>query len=193
MIILGIDESGTGAWAGPYTVGAVALDDAQEDELRARGVGDSKARSDRKRRDLVHDIAELSELMLVEVVSVQQIDAHRGSNRAWVLAVNALIKQACDLVPACHKIIIDGNIVRGVDPLGRHLIFRHKADRDVVSVGAASIIAKTLRNDIMNELALEHPAYKWNENYGYVSAEHKAIVVARGLTPHHRMIKPSGA
>lgn len=193
MIVLGIDESGTGAWAGPYTVGAVALDEAQEDELRARGVGDSKARSDRKRRDLVHDIAELAESMLVEIVSVKQIDTHRGSKRAWVLAVNALIEKTCALVPACSKIIIDGNRVGGVNPRGRHLIFRHKADRDVVAVGAASIIAKTLRNDLMIELAREHPSYKWDENFGYVSAAHKALVVEYGLTPHHRMIKPSGA
>lgn len=192
MIEVGVDESGTGAWAGPYVVAAVLIESQQCAYLKGLGVGDSKTLSDARRRNLVHHIAMTALAIEAEVVTVEQIDEHRGSKAAWVMAVNAVIGRCMARTKDVRLITIDGMSVRGVRvPPPTKLRFRPKADRDVVAVSAASIIAKTYRNDLMLELAAEYPEYQWDKNYGYPSVDHKQLVRERGLTPHHRLIKPN--
>lgn len=181
MMIIGVDESGTGAIAGPYVVAAVGLDVHVSDRLRELGVTDSKALTDKKRRALLADIDDSAAYVRVAVVDVPTISRHHGSKQAWVDAVNQVIAPATRY----QSIIIDGVPVPGVRPPSGNLRFMVKADAKVIAVGAASIVAKTVRNTIMEKLHTRFPEYRWAQNYGYGQP---SIELARslGITRHHR-------
>jgi ribonuclease HII len=180
-MIIGVDESGTGALAGPYVVAAVGLDVGASDRLRAAGVTDSKALSDTKRRALLEDIDLESSYLRVAVVDVPTISKHHGSKAAWTLAVNDVLSKATDY----QSIIIDGNPVSGVRAPRGMPKFMVKADARVIAVGAASIVAKTIRNHIMEQLDVRFPEYGWAKNYGY--GEHSiALAKKLGVVVHHR-------
>ncbi len=187
MIRLGIDESGLGSWAGPYTVAGVALEEEDERTLAALGVTDSKNLSDRRRRELLDEIDIRALFVAVEVVEVSTIDAHRGSNQAWVAAVRRVLARSRHI--GAQDIVIDGRSVNALDrvPLVR---FLPSADQLVTAVGAASIVAKTIRNDIMCGLHAHHPQYGWDQNAGYHSKDHVEAIRKFGLTEHHRAIRP---
>lgn len=187
MIRLGIDESGLGAWAGPYTMVGVALEEKDEAELAALGVTDSKKLSDRRRRQLVDEIDARARVIVVEIIEVSTIDAHRGSNTAWVQAARRILTRSKG--SGARDIVIDGRSVNALSriPLVR---FLPSADQLVTAVGAASIVAKTIRNDIMCELHALHPEYGWDQNAGYHSKDHVEAIRRFGLTEHHRAIRP---
>ncbi len=192
-ITIGIDESGTGAWAGPYTVCAVATNRAGDSELAGLGVRDSKKLSDDKRRLLVQSIADIS--LGVQCVPVSVDHINKFGKNAWrkaiLTCVELLMKQLGDLP---SSIVIDGSNDRVVDMLhdAGHEIVRCEieADGSYTSVGAASIVAKTIRNDLMHELHQEFPAYRWSNNAGYGTVEHQKAIDVHGVTVHHRRIKP---
>lgn len=183
---LGVDESGTGAWASIYTVAAVALDEPTSARLKRLGLTDSKALSDNRRRHLFDVILSEAAAVACTIVDVPTIDKHKGSFTAWVAAVNCVIEriqQEC--VPA--SIVIDGAPRQGILAEAR---FMPKADKHVPAVSAASIVAKTIRNDIMRDLHAQFPMYGWINNAGYGTADHQAAIDAYGICEHHRDIKP---
>jgi ribonuclease HII len=192
--VIGIDESGTGAWAGPFHVaGVLAATDWKLD-----GVGDSKAIADAKRRELVPLIEAGAMASHVVEVDVRGIDS-LGQRPEWRRAIQEILDELEPQIPegAVYRVIIDGGRDRrlarqlGMDqrtrPLG--VDFVPKADKHHQHVGAASILAKTARNDVMLGLHEKDPRFGWNENYGYITQAHVEAVTEHGKTTAHRNIE----
>lgn len=174
-LIAGVDEVGRGPLAGPVVAAAVRLDPENIPE----GLNDSKKISRRKREALaecLRDIADVS----IALASVEEIEEHnilRASHMAMMRAVSGL-RQRPD------HLLIDGKY----PPKGLNLPFEMiiKGDARVLSIAAASIVAKVERDRIMAELAAERPGYGWETNAGYPTPQHKAALLKLGVTPHHR-------
>lgn len=202
MIYIGLDESGTGAFAGPFTVAAVATTEPDSKLLRSKGVRDSKKLSDDERRRLYDVIASVALGVQHYVVSVEQQDA-LGQQGAWRFAAETVIRRIIDQVSHYQQfhgyapmlVTIDGKpdlpllqLLKKIQEI--RVKFVVGADGSIPSVGAASIVAKTERNDEMLKLAKLYPEYGWERNYGYGTSGHCAAIRLYGLTEEHRYIKP---
>jgi ribonuclease HII len=197
MIVVGVDESGTGALAGPFTVCAVAAWKRDFSALRQVGVADSKKLTDKRRRQL---IAAISDVVLgASYVSVgAEATFNPGMKPAWRGAVIACIDQVVGLLTPDRgrkiEVIVDGLWDGGVLAGLRHhseldVRFQQKADVHVAPVSAASVLAKTVRNDLMLELHQRHPEYGWHKNFGYGTSAHHSAIQKYGLCSFHRRIK----
>jgi len=196
-VIIGVDESGTGAWAGPFTLAAAAAYKHDAKYMKELGIGDSKALTDKRRRALVLVIADV---VLAAVVEAAQPEETRypGMKPAWRRALVASVERVTKVLPD-HiqdvQVIIDGNRDEKTRAALRKLgiinvRFQKKADRTVPAVGAASILAKTARNDMMLELHRSYPEYGWEQNYGYGTKKHREAIKEHGVSVQHRCIKP---
>ena len=174
-IIAGVDEVGRGPLAGPVTAAAVILDAA----AIPPGLNDSKKLSARRRAALFDLIAASAEVSIAEA-SVEEIDdlnILRASHLAMERAVAGLPSRP-DIA------LIDGNMIpRGLTVPGRAVI---RGDSLSVSIAAASIMAKTWRDQGMRDLAQHYPGYGWETNAGYPSMSHIEALRHLGVTPHHR-------
>lgn len=194
MIVIGVDESGTGAWAGPFTVCAIALHAADQPKLLQLGVKDSKVLSDDRRRRLVDTIVDYAVIGYCAFVEVQDIKA-QGQKEAWRRGAYASIMHIVGALPgSAVEVIVDGNpdlvlkdrlLRAGV----KNLLFKVKADATVPAVSAASIVAKTLRNDRMVAMHEVYPEYLWGLNMGYGTPEHQQAIDKHGKTIWHRPVK----
>jgi ribonuclease HII len=189
MIIIGADESGTGAWAGPFTVCAVAIQEEQQPLLTQLGARDSKTMTDNKRRQVVDALIDTIIVGKCEFVSVAALN-RVGKQETWRIAMINAITHVVKAVGRAH-IVIDGSydvgLARGLGMRGlTDVEFMPKADAKVPAVSAASIIAKTWRNDCMIELHQEFPEYGWKDNAGYGSPAHQTALDQYGKTVHHR-------
>jgi len=202
MIYIGLDESGTGAFAGPFTVAAVATTESDSKLLRAKGVRDSKKLSDMARRRLYDLVADVALGVQHYVVTVEELDL-MGNQEAWRVAAETVIRRLLDQVSHYQqfhgndvvRVTIDGKpdmvLSRRLAKIrGISVKFVVGADDTVPSVGAASIVAKTERNDVMLRLSKDYPEYHWDQNYGYGTPPHIAAIRTHGLTEEHRYIKP---
>ena len=173
--IAGVDEVGRGPLAGPVTAAAVILDPNQIPE----GLQDSKKLSAARRVVLSEAIWRVARVS-VGHPSVEEIDALnilRASHLAMCRAVEGLD------VLADHA-LIDGNMIpRDLRCPATALI---KGDGRSVSIAAASIVAKVVRDRIMEDLAQQHPGYGWEQNAGYPTKAHRTALQNLGVTPHHR-------
>ncbi len=172
--VAGVDEAGRGPWAGPVVAGAAILDPADT----PAGIADSKTLS-AARRETLYDALEGCARIGVGVASVAEID------RLNILAATMLaMRRAVDdlgVVPG--HVLVDGNRLPEL-PCPATAVVR--GDARVVSIAAASIVAKVTRDRIMAALAQDHPGFGWERNAGYGTPEHRAALDARGVTPHHR-------
>ncbi len=173
--IVGVDEAGRGAWAGPMTVGAVVLDDELE------GLTDSKILTKENRKRLSSLIYEASLWAKVGWVWPDEIDK-LGLTDATKLAIERAI-QGLDLKGM--KIIIDGNINYLSHIVNSRCII--KADQSVPAVSAASIIAKVARDEYMTELSDEFPKYGFDKHVGYGTKAHSDNLKIYGICEHHRL------
>lgn len=198
--MIGVDESGTGAVAGPYTVCAFASYEREADDLRRLGGKDSKSVTDIMRRASVEKLADASLGAMVTFVTVEELNKDlRGSWRSAIVKSVSFVVELLDargIDRSLVKIIVDGNVDRRLRlqlmPLQVGQIhFLVKADKTVPAVGAASIFAKTERNDAMKLLHKAHPAYGWCRNMGYGTPEHLEALKLHGLTAHHRKWAPT--
>lgn len=171
--ILGIDEVGRGAWAGPLVMGAVILSEPIE------GLKDSKLLSANRRRELAKEIIARAEFAALGWAEADEIDQY-GLSAAHALACRRAVKNA----PECSGIIIDGNINYLSDYQNAVCII--KADQTVLSVSAASIIAKVARDKYMTELHTDFPEYNFPNNVGYGTIGHKEALSLFGPTLLHR-------
>ncbi|MCA0929340.1 ribonuclease HII [Ruegeria profundi] len=173
--IAGVDEVGRGPLAGPVVACAVILN---PEDIPA-GLHDSKKLTAKRRIALEAVLRDRAEFAVAEA-SVSEIDEHnilRASHLAMERAVAALD-------PAPDFLLIDGNLVpRGLTIPARAVV---KGDAHSVSIAAASIIAKNWRDQLMVDLAQQHPGYGWETNAGYPSKQHKEALQNLGVTPHHR-------
>lgn len=192
-VVVGVDESGTGAFAGSFHVGVVAAEVIPFNSAIGRYLKDSKKLSDKKRRKAVPLIQQHAAAWSVREVTLNSI--RQGQDRAWRWAiVHAFMDVQAQLGGDPRTLIIDGP----VDKLLRTMLhnitatplrFEKSADDKYPAVMAAAILAKTARNDTMVALAAEYPEYGWDRNAGYGTPEHIEACRKYGVTKHHRPIK----
>jgi ribonuclease HII len=173
-IIIGVDEVGRGAVAGPLTVAAVAL----PDEPVIWGINDSKQLTPERREVLAAQIAEHALAIGIAHIEPASIDAV-GMATALRMAMAQAVAE-CDVEP--DAVLIDGNPVH-VHPKERCVV---KGDATIASIAAASIVAKVTRDDLMVSLDVEYPGYHLATCKGYASPEHIEAIRTLGLSPIHR-------
>lgn len=174
-MIVGIDEVGRGAWAGPLVVGAVLLGGATID-----GLTDSKALTKKRREQLDIEIRQKALAIGIGWVSAKQID-EIGLSQALKLASR---RAMAHIRHEYREIIIDGTIALLDDP---RVTLMKKADLLVPCVSAASIVAKVARDNYMRHVDTVFPGYKFTGHVGYGTAAHRAAIKERGVTPLHRL------
>ena len=175
--IAGIDEAGRGCLAGPVVAAAVVFTDY---EKIPAGVNDSKALSAEKREVLRQKIiSEPSIKWAVGVVSAEEIDQSDILRATWK-AMRLAVEQ---LIPPAQFILVDGNPVQGFPLPSRNIV---KGDANSASIAAASIIAKTYRDNLMDEYDKQFPGYGFCEHKGYGTAQHLEALRNLSVTPIHR-------
>ncbi|WP_447637949.1 ribonuclease HII [Flavobacterium microcysteis] len=173
----GTDEAGRGCLAGPVTAAALILPEDFLNEL----LNDSKQLSE-KNRDLLRPIIEKNALCYsVTHIEPEIIDKVNILN-ASIHAMQESIKK---LNPIPNYIIVDGNRFKPVTNIPHSCII--KGDSKYLSIAAASILAKTYRDDYMNKIHEEFPMYNWKQNKGYPTKEHREAIKKYGATKYHRM------
>ena len=174
-LIAGVDEVGRGPLAGPVTAAAVILDPSNIPQ----GLNDSKQLS-AKRRENLYDLILKSATVAVAHVSVEEIDRINILQASLLAMRNAVAA----LNPQPAHLLIDGN--RVPDPINIPAQPIVKGDGKSLSIAAASIVAKTVRDRLMAELSMQNPGYGWEKNAGYPSKQHILALQRLGVTPHHR-------
>lgn len=175
VYISGTDEVGRGPLAGPVTAAAVRLD---PDNIPA-GLNDSKVLTSKRREVLAIEIWAVADVCVAHA-SVEEID-DINILQASMLAMERAV---AGLPQSCDHVLVDGNRVpKGLQDIGEAIV---KGDGRSVSIAAASIVAKTCRDQIMVDLAQQHPGYGWERNAGYGTSEHLKALQILGVTPHHR-------
>jgi len=185
--VIGCDEVGRGPLAGPVVSGLVVWYPGTT--TWPEGLYDSKAITEKRRPAVAAAVTQAFPHHAIGEASAQEVD-REGINHALGLAVvrglHALVAQG--VAVGSSVLLLDGS----VDYVTQHLphplrvVTREKADRDCVSVAAASVIAKVHRDALMVNLAAEYPEYGFDGHKGYGSAAHKEALRTHGLTPHHR-------
>lgn len=178
----GCDEAGRGCLAGPVTAAAVVLSADFASFLARKGeLNDSKQLSRRKRDVLRVEIEQHALAWSVTHVSPEEIDQINILNASFA----AMRRSVRALSTAPEFLLIDGNRFRTSEDMPPYACFV-KGDGRFVSIAAASILAKTHRDQCMHALHESHPHYGWDANAGYPTKQHRAAIAAYGLTPHHR-------
>lgn len=192
-LVIGCDEVGRGALAGPVAVGASALTRAAAGRDAPAGVRDSKLVPPARRAALAAAGDAWSTRTALGWASASEVDEH-GILPALALAAERALAElrahGLDLSRAI--VLLDGNhdYVTRHRPAalagGARVRTVVKGDRDCASIAAASLVAKVARDALMVGLDDDYPAYGWSRNKGYASAEHRDALGAHGLSPHHR-------
>lgn len=172
----GCDEAGRGCLAGSVYAAAVILPPDYHNER----LNDSKKLTARQRYALRQDIERDAVAWAVGVVTPQEIDQINILN-ASILAMHRALDQ---LQVRPEAIIVDGNRFKPYRDLPHTTIV--KGDGNYLSIAAASILAKTYRDDEMVRLAQEYPDYDWQHNMGYPTRKHREAIRQHGVTPYHR-------
>ena len=175
----GCDEAGRGCLAGSVYAAAVILPEDYRNDL----LNDSKQLTEKRRYQLRDIIQRDAVAWAVGIVSPEEIDRINILN-ASILAMHRALDQ---LSVRPEAIIVDGNRFkpyREPTPIPHTTIV--KGDGKYLSIAAASILAKTYRDDYMNRLAEEYPQYDWRSNKGYPTRKHRDAIRQYGITPYHR-------
>ena len=175
-IEVGCDEAGRGCLAGSVYAAAVILPDGYQNEL----LNDSKQLTEKRRYQLREIIERDAVAWAVGIVTPEEIDKINILN-ASILAMHRALDQ---LKVRPEAIIVDGNRFEKYQDLPHTTIV--KGDGKYLAIAAASILAKTYRDDYMNRLAEEYPQYDWLSNKGYPTKKHREAIRQYGITPYHR-------
>ena len=173
----GCDEAGRGCLAGSVFAAAVILPEGYQNDL----LNDSKQLTEKKRYQLREMIERDAVAWAVGIVTPEEIDKINILN-ASILAMHRALDQ---LKVRPEAVIVDGNRFKKYKDLPHTTIV--KGDGKYLSIAAASILAKTYRDDYMNQLAEEYPQYDWRSNKGYPTKKHREAIRQYGTTPYHRM------
>lgn len=179
----GCDEAGRGCLAGSVYAAAVILPTDYHNDL----LNDSKQLTEKRRYQLRTEIERDALAWAVGIVTPEEIDKINILN-ASILAMH----RAVDLLTVRPEaIIVDGNRFKPYRDPQSGLILPHttivKGDGKYLAIAAASILAKTYRDDYMNRLAEEYPHYDWRSNKGYPTKKHREGIRQHGVSPYHRM------
>jgi ribonuclease HII len=175
ILICGTDEAGRGPLAGPVYAAAVILNDSRP----IVGLADSKKLSERKRVKLAAEIREHALAWAIATASAEEIDEInilQASLLAMKRAVNALPLQP-------HEVLVDGLYCPDTGLPSRAIV---KGDSTVAAISAASILAKTARDEAMMLMHERYPLYGFDAHKGYPTAVHLAAIRLHGITPEHR-------
>jgi ribonuclease HII len=173
----GCDEAGRGCLAGPVYAAAVIL----PRDFRDENLNDSKQLSE-KQRDRLRPIIEANAVAwavtCIEAKTIDDINILNASIMAMHLAVRQLETQP-------QLLLIDGNRFKPYPGIPHQCII--KGDAKYLSIAAASVLAKTHRDDFMKKIHQEFPVYGWNNNKGYPSKKHREVIAKIGITHYHRL------
>ena len=173
---VGTDEAGRGCLAGPVVAAAVILPDDFEHPL----LNDSKQLSEKHREILRPIIEEKAVAFGVAFISEETID-EINILQASILGMHESIEK---LAVTPEHIIVDGNKFKDFNDIPYETIV--KGDAKYLSIAAASVLAKTYRDDYMAKLHIEYPMYNWKKNKGYPTKEHRNAIREFGATNYHR-------
>jgi len=173
----GCDEAGRGCLAGPVVAAAVILPTDYEHEV----LNDSKQLTEKQRNELREEIVKDAIAWGIGVASPTEIDDINILNASYLAMHRAveLLKVRPELL------LIDGNRFKPFEDISYECVI--KGDGKVYSIAAASVLAKTYRDDLMKKLALAFPGYGWETNVGYPTPAHRDGLKELGTTIHHRM------
>ncbi|MCB0502035.1 MAG: ribonuclease HII [Bacteroidetes bacterium] len=175
-LICGCDEAGRGPLAGPVVAGAVILPKGFSHPL----LNDSKQLSEKHRNELrsvIEDAALAFGVGILDQTEIDEINILNASFKAMHLAIDQM-----KLKP--EFIIVDGNRFKPYKEVPFECVV--KGDSKFNEIAAASILAKTYRDEIMQQLHEEYPAYHWNKNKGYPTVKHREAIRQHGPSPYHR-------
>lgn len=172
----GLDEAGRGCLAGPVVAAAVILSKEYNNSL----LNDSKQLSKVERSSLAITIKKEALAYAIGICSPTEIDE---INILWA-SVKAMHKAVALLKMEPEHLLVDGNKFRPYLGIPHTCII--KGDGKYQSIAAASILAKTYRDDLMEKLAIDFPGYGWERNAGYPTKTHRAGILAHGITDLHR-------
>ncbi len=173
----GTDEAGRGCLAGPVTAAAVILPSNFENKI----LNDSKQLSEKSREQLKPIIEEHAISFAVTHLEPLVIDEINILNAS----IKAMQESILKLDPKPEYIIVDGNRFKPVLDIPHSCIV--KGDAKFMSIAAASVLAKTYRDEYMNRIHEEFPMYNWKQNKGYPTQEHREAIRKYGVTKYHRM------
>ncbi|MFP4025384.1 MAG: ribonuclease HII [Thiohalospira sp.] len=177
VVEAGCDEAGRGCLAGPVVAAAVILPVGFSHPL----LNDSKLLTEKIRYQLREDIKNSALAFAIGIINNKKID-EINILKSSILAMHKALDK---ITLKFEHIIIDGNKFLKYKDFPHQCII--KGDSKYYSIAAASILAKTYRDDIMNELHELHPEYNWKRNKGYPTKEHREAIKKFGPTPYHRM------
>ena len=172
----GCDEAGRGCLAGPVAAAAVIL----PRNFRHPVLNDSKKLSEKKREQLRDEITGMAlawNVAFVDNTEIDEINILRASIKAMHLAIDGLRKKP-------EYLLIDGNSFVPYGDIEHRTIVG--GDALYFSIAAASVLAKTFRDEYMKKIDIEYPAYGWAKNKGYPTHFHREAILKNGLTPYHR-------
>jgi len=172
----GCDEAGRGCLAGPVVAAAVILPQSYRHDT----LNDSKQLSEKQRVELKKEIVKDAIAWGVGVASPGEIDEINILNASYLAMDRAVEK----LKVQPELLLIDGNRFKSTSDIPFECII--KGDSKFYSIAAASVLAKTYRDDLMKQLAIEFPGYGWETNVGYPTRAHREGIKEMGSTPHHR-------
>jgi ribonuclease HII len=176
FIEAGCDEAGRGCLAGPVFAAAVILPSG----FRHNELNDSKQLSHRKREKLRIEIEKEAIAWAIGFCSPEEIDTINILNASFLAMHRAVEK----LSKVPEHLLIDENRFKPFPGIPHTCII--KGDGKYLSIAAASILAKTYRDDLMEKLHIEYPYYFWNSNKGYPTLSHREAIVKHGITAYHR-------
>ncbi len=172
----GCDEAGRGCLAGPVFAAAVILPMGYENEL----LNDSKKLNEKRRNELRIVVERDAIAWAVASYSPSEIDEVNILNASFYSMHRAIVK--LEIKP--ELLLIDGNRFKPFEKLPYHCII--KGDGKYMSIAAASILAKTHRDEYMMNAHVIHPEYHWNKNKGYPTLQHKLAIQKHGINEYHR-------
>ena len=173
----GTDEAGRGCLAGPVTAAAIILPANFENKV----LNDSKQLSEKireKLRPIIEEQAVSFAVTHLEPLVIDEINILNAS-------IKAMQESILKLSPQPEYIIVDGNRFKPVLDIPHSCIV--KGDAKFMSIAAASVLAKTYRDEYMNRIHEEFPMYNWKQNKGYPTQEHREAIQKYGVTKYHRM------
>jgi len=173
----GLDEAGRGALAGPVVAAAVIL----PKNFTHLTLNDSKQLSVKKREELKVIIEQEALAWAIGTASCEEIDQYNILN-ASILAMHRAVDQL-SIQP--DRLLVDGNRFKPYMGIGHVCLI--KGDARFLAIAAASILAKTHRDALMNELAEQFPVYQWEQNMAYPTKSHRQAIEKFGVTPQHRL------
>ena len=177
LLETGTDEAGRGCLAGPVTAAAVILPENFENKI----LNDSKQLTEKAReklRPIIEEQAVSFAVTHLEPVVIDDINILNAS-------IKAMQESILKLNPKPEYIIVDGNRFKPVLDIPHSCIV--KGDAKFMSIAAASVLAKTYRDEYMNKIHEEFPMYNWKQNKGYPTQEHREAIRKYGITKYHRI------